>query len=332
MKNDRQQDVEVPGPASRPADSLKRPDTAKRTPPGNSEPCDTAGPLARMRDWHDDFESRIDSLISYLQDLGSRSKQARVECSRNYSKIADLTRAKTRFTYEVSHEIKAPLAAVYNVLNVVIEGYLKDDREKQMDLLIRARYRVREIIALLNDLLTLSLLEESTGRLKKEPLDLRAVLVPVYEEMQEYAVERQVRFSWQWGDELPVLLGSPELLRRVFVNIVDNAIKYTDPGGTVEVEARKDGDTFLFRVADTGVGIPDEELPKVFDIFFRGSKARAESKAEGMGLGLSLVKRIVDDHRGTISVSSRFGLGTTMTVRFLEYTKGGAGGETGAHG
>ena len=332
MKNDRQQDPEAAGPASRPADPPMKPDAAKRAQPGKCEPCDTAGHLARMRDWHDDFETRIDSLISYLQDLSSRSKQARVECSRNYSKIADLTRAKTRFTYEVSHEIKAPLAAVYNVLNVVLDGYLKGNPEKQMDLLTRARYRVREVIALLNDLLMLSLLEESTGKLKKEALDMKGILVPVYEEMKEYAAERQVRFSWQWGDELPVLFGSPELLKRVFVNIVDNAIKYTDPGGSVEVEARKDGDTFLFRVVDTGVGIPEEELHKVFDIFFRGSRARSESKAEGMGLGLSLVKRIVDDHRGTISVNSRFGLGTTVTVRFLEYTKGGAGGETGTHG
>jgi two-component system phosphate regulon sensor histidine kinase PhoR len=284
-----------------------------------------------MRDWHDDFESRIGSLIAYLEEMSSRSKQARVECSRNFSKIADLSRAKTRFTYEISHEVKAPLAAVYNILNVVIEGYLKDDKEKQMELLTRARYRVREVIALLNDLLTLSMLEESTGKLKKEPLDLRAVLVPVYEQMKEYAAERNVRFVWQWGDELPVLSGSPELLRRVFVNIVDNAVKYTDPGGAVEVEARKDGDTFLFRVADTGVGIPEEELPKVFDIFFRGSKARAESKAEGMGLGLSLVKRIVDDHKGTIAVSSKFGVGTTMTVRFLEHKKGAAGGEASTH-
>jgi len=321
MKNNQQQGSGAPEPAARSADG------AKRNQYGKYEPYDTVGHLARIRDWHDDFESRIDSLISYLQEMASRSKQARVECSRNYSKIADLTRAKTRFTYEVSHEIKAPLAAVYNILNVVADGYLKDDREKQADLLVRARQRIREVIALLNDLLMLWLLEESTGKLKKEPLDMRGILVPVYEQMKDYAAERKVRFSWRWGDELPVLLGSPELLRRVFMNIVDNAVKYTDAGGSVEVEARKDGDTFLFRVTDTGVGIPEEELPKVFDIFFRGSKARSESKAEGMGLGLSLVKRIVDDHHGTISVSSRFGLGTTMTVRFLEYKKGGAGGE-----
>jgi two-component system phosphate regulon sensor histidine kinase PhoR len=280
-----------------------------------------------MRDWHDDFESRIDSLISYLQDLGSRSKQARVECSRNYSRIADLSRAKTRFTYEVSHEIKAPLAAVYNILNVVVEGYLKEDREKQLDLLDRARYRVKEVIALLNDLLMLSLLEESTGRLKKEPLDLTPVLVPVHEQMKEHAAESGVVLNWHWGEELPVVYGNPELLRRVFVNIVDNAVKYTDPGGSVEVEARKDGDTFLFRVADTGIGIPDEELPKVFEVFFRGGRARGKSKAEGMGLGLSLVKRIVDDHRGTIVIASKFGLGTTVTVRFLEHQKGAARAE-----
>jgi len=303
----------------------------KRLPPDRSEPNDTAGHLARIKGWHEEFESSIDTLVSYLQDLSRRSKQAQVECSRNYSRAAELSRAKSRFTYEVSHEVRSPLAAVYNVLNVVIDGYLKGDREKQVELLIRARRRVREVIALLNDLLTLSLLEESTGRLKKESLDLRSILVPVYDQMRDYAAERDVKLSWQWGDELPVLLGNTELLRRVFINIVDNAIKYTDPGGSVEVDARKDGDTFLFQVADTGIGIPDDELPRIFEVFFRGARARSEGKAEGMGLGLSLVKRIVDDHRGTISLTSKFGVGTTVTVRFLEHQKGASGGEASTH-
>jgi signal transduction histidine kinase len=291
-----------------------------------NEALDTASHLARIRGWHDDFESRIASLMSYLQELAQNSKQAQVECSRTFSRAAELTRAKTRFTYEVSHEIKAPLGAVYNILNVIVEGYLNHDREKQLDLLTRARLRIQEVIALLNDLLMLSQLEESTGRLKKERLDMRKVLVPVYEVMREYATERGVQFVWRWGDELPALFGNGELLRRVFANLVDNAVKYTDPGGSVEVDAKKDGDTFLFRVADTGVGIPDDELAKIFDVFFRGSHARSKGKAEGMGLGLSLVKRIVDDHNGTISITSKFGLGTTLTVRFLEYQKGAPGG------
>ena len=290
------------------------------------KPYDTSCHLEIIQSWHDKFESNIESLISYLQNLSKDSKQARVEFSKNYSKLVELTQAKTRFTFEVSHELKAPLSAVYNILNVVIGGYLKDDTQKQIELLTRARFRVKEVIALLNDLLILSRLEEGTGKLKKEILNIKTLLLPVVKDMEWYAKEKEIQFSWQFADDLLSFFGNPELLRRVFENIIDNAIKYTDPGGVVEMEANREGKFFLFQVMDTGIGIKEEELHKVFDVFFRGSQAKPKSKREGMGLGLSLVKRIIDDHKGTISIKSKFGQGTTVMVQIPECQKGGDNG------
>ncbi len=294
-------------------------------------PYDTSCHLEVIQSWHDEFESSIESLISYLQILNKSSKQARVECGKHYSKIVELTQAKTRFTFEVSHELKSPLAAVYNILNTIIGGYLKDDTGKQIELLIRARTRVREVIALLNDLLILSRLEEGTGRLRKGLISINEVLLSVCKEMEGYAEEKGVQFSYRFADDLPSVFGNPELIRRVFANIIDNAIKYTDSGGSVKAKAVREGSFLLFQVRDTGIGIREEELPKVFDVFFRGSEAKQKGKREGMGLGLSLVKQIIDDHKGTISINSKFGQGTTVVLRFPEAQKGGDSGETDPH-
>lgn len=292
------------------------------------KPYDTSCHMKVIQTWHDRFESDIGSLISYLQDLHNSSKRARTECSKNYAKLAELSQAKTRFTFEVSHELKDPLSAVYNILNILIEGYLKGDAQKQIKLLTRARFRVKEVIALLNDLLILSRLEEGTGKLKKKILDIKTILLPVVKEIGKYAKEKAIQFSWQFTDDLPLIFGNPELLKRVFENIIDNAIKYTDPDGVVEMKANRKGKFFLFQVMDTGIGIKEEELPRVFDIFFRGSSARLEDKKEGMGLGLSLVKRIIDDHKGTVNIKSKFGQGTTVILRFPEHKKGGVNGKT----
>jgi len=295
------------------------------------KPYDTSCHLEVIQSWHDEFESSIESLISYLQILNKSSKRARVECSKHYSKIVELTQAKTRFTFEVSHELKSPLAAVYNILNTIIGGYLKDDTGKQIELLTRARSRVKEVIALLNDLLILSRLEEGTGKLRKELISLDEVLPSLCKEMEGYAGEKGVQFSYRLADNLPTVFGNPELIRRVFVNIVDNAIKYTDSGGSVEVRAVREGNFLMFQVRDTGIGIREDELPKVFDVFFRGSEAKPKGKREGMGLGLSLVKQIIDDHKGTITINSKFGQGTTVVLRFPEAQKGGDGGKTNPH-
>ena len=295
------------------------------------KPYDISCHLKTIQGWHDEFESSIESLISYLHDLVKHSKQARIECSKNYSKMVELAQAKTRFTLEVSHELKAPLAAVYNILNVVLEGYLKDNTQKQFELLTRDRARVKGITSLLNDLLILSRLEEGTVKLEKEVLNTKRILTSVVKEMEKYAKKKKIQFSWEFAAHLPFIFGNPELLRRVFENIIDNAIKYTDSGGIVEIKAIKEDNLLLFNVSDTGVGIPDDELPKLFDVFFRGTQARQRGKKEGMGLGLSLVKRIIDIHKGVVSVKSKFGKGTAVTIKFPEHKKGGNNGKTNPH-
>jgi signal transduction histidine kinase len=272
--------------------------------------------LDRIRAWHQGLESEVDSIVEVLQDIRRKSEQATEDCSEHYKRTVELTWAKTRFTYEVSHELKAPLASVYNILTIILDGYLEQNREKQMELLARAKVRINDIVMLLNDLLIFSHLEERTKSLEKSEIDVGNVIASLVDDMEAFAEESGVEMEWTLAEESPLMYGNSNLLRRVFENVIHNAIKYSDSGDTVNVTARKEDDTFLFVVSDEGVGIREEEISKVFDIFFRGKNARPEHKKEGMGLGLSIVKRIVDAHDGLMRFSSKLHEGTTVEIRF----------------
>jgi len=275
----------------------------------------------RIQKWHNRFEFNISSLIETLKDLKDSSIEAKKECSEHYARTVELTRAKTRFTFEVSHELKAPLASVYNIINVILDGYLDGDIKKQKEFLNRARVRIKNITKLLDDLLMLSHLEERTKELEKKEFNIGEVFSSLIEEMNEYAEKSNVKINWNLSKNCPHIYGNSELIRRVFANIIHNAIKYSNPGGLVKITGKKENGSFLLRVKDRGVGIKKKELPKIFNIFFRGENARPNQKREGMGLGLSLVKRIVDAHEGSINIKSQLHKGTTAEVSFPESQK-----------
>ncbi len=272
--------------------------------------------LDRIRGWHGNLEANITTLIENLKDIREHSEEAKRACSEHYAKTVQLTKAKTRFTYEVSHELKAPLASVYNIINVILDGYLEKNVKRQKELLNRAKVRINDVIKLLNDLLMFSHLEEGTGEIEIEKIDTGKLLSSLTEEMDAFASENNIKIDWNLSDSIPPIYGNPELLRRAFINIIHNAIKYSNQGNKVKVTSKKDNNTFLLRVKDQGIGIRKKELPMIFDIFFRGENARPEHKKEGMGLGLSLVKRIINAHGGTIKVKSNLNKGTTVEVSF----------------
>jgi signal transduction histidine kinase len=279
--------------------------------------------LNRIKKWHSNFESYISTMVETLNKLNASSIEATEECSRHYRQTVELTRAKTNFTFEVSHELKAPLASVYNIINVILDGYLDGNIDMQKEYLDRAKSRIKSIIDLLNDLLVFSRLEEGTGELETEKFEVGELFGPLMEEMNDFAGRSGVGIRWDLCRKCPFVHGNPELLRRVYANVVHNAIKYSRHGGTVEVTGARDGSTFLLRVADHGVGMKEEELEKIFDIFYRGDNTRHDNKIEGIGLGLSLVKRIVDAHDGCIRVRSELNKGTTVEVRFPALKKEG---------
>ena len=253
----------------------------------------------------DEFEE-AQKLCNFLKD----------RCTARGEKLKELSRAKTRFVMEVSHELKAPLAAIQSLLQVILKGYVKTP-EKQMELIERAYNRAGELLSLVKDMLDLTRIELHPNTLPMRCDDLHSIIVNVSREFEEKAAARNIVVKNNLPDSIPPVMINRPAIKRVLENLISNAIKYNKDGGNVEIIAKNVDDKFVeVIVSDTGFGIPDEEIPKLFEIFFRG-KTASNTKREGTGLGLSMTKKIIDAHGGKIWVESELNKGSKFhfTVR-----------------
>ncbi len=227
--------------------------------------------------------------------------------------------SRRRFLRRLDHELKNPLQIIrLGIVNLQHSAHVTPE---QADSLERVGQQVQRLQRLVVDLRWLAELEERG--LDVNPVDLREVLEEaalLVDAVPDYG-QRHVELSIQqvpwpvasvWGDR--------DLLMVVFRNLLDNALKYTAPGDQVEVRASDDGHTAVVEVADSGPGIPTEDIPHIFEELYRGANA---GSAGGSGLGLALVRRIVALHGGSIGVRSRVGQGTVMTVRLPVAPEGG---------
>lgn len=233
--------------------------------------------------------------------------------------IKKLETAKSMFVSMVAHEIKNPLAAAEGWLNLVLTGAAKVDRDEERRMLERAMTRMRTLRAMVNELLSLTAIETGRFQLHRAPLDPAAVAAEVVEAHREKAAEKRVSLLVE-----PAPLGDPagptsvladrDALSIVVANLVDNAIKYTPEGGSVVVATGRDGIYATVSVRDTGIGLSAEDRDRVFEEFYRVRSEQTHG-ITGTGLGLSLVKRLVEQHQGSISVESEPGKGSAFTVR-----------------
>ena len=166
------------------------------------------------------------------------------------------------------------------------------------------------MLVMLNTLMDISEAESGTMQLQRESLMLADVVARAVDLYRDVAEAKGVALTADASVEVAVVADRTRL-EQVAANLIDNAVKYTPPGGRVDVEVRRDGATAIMRVRDTGAGIPPDELPRIFERLFRGDTSRAE---RGLGLGLSLVRAIVEAHGGTVSVESEPGRGSVFTV------------------
>ena len=228
---------------------------------------------------------------------------------------ADLHQTALTFMRKVAHELRAPLAAVSTNLKVLLESGTDTSDGKRVKMLQRADRRVVLLLETVNDLLSLS-----RARLQKPAEDatevrLEGVLRSVTSLMRPQAEEAGVTLQVEAEGGGPAILGNPYEIEELVGNLVSNAIKYTSPGGLVTASVEPREDSVVLRVADTGIGIPREELPRLFDEFHRCSNAR-RSDIEGTGLGMVIVKTIADRHRAVVQVESEEGKGTVIGVSF----------------
>ena len=227
--------------------------------------------------------------------------------------LKQLDKMKSEFIAMVAHELRAPLAAVEQQLTVILNKMAGEVTGKQEQLLGRARERTKGLLTLIKDLLDLSKIEAGMMVQYKEPLSLKEVVQKAIDLMRAEAEAKKLDLQFIAPSELPLISADRNSMEGVFTNLISNAIKYTSEGGKIWVTLTEEGGVFKAAVSDTGIGIKKEDLPRIFDRFYR-EKTAATRQIVGTGLGLSIVKSIVDAHLGSISVESEEGGGTVFTV------------------
>ena len=235
---------------------------------------------------------------------------------RDITELKKLETAKSMFVSMVAHELKSPLAATEGWLNLLLTGLVKDNPKEARHVIERCHIRVKTLRTLVSELLSITAIETGNFQLRRSNVDVAAIAQRAVEAAGEKARSRTIDLSL---NELKLgkaktALADEEALLLIFSNLIDNAIKYTPQGGTVMVQLDQNGMYMSLSVRDNGVGIKAEEMDKIFDEFYR-IKNEDTVDIPGTGLGLSLVKRLVELHQGRIEAHSTPGSGSVFTVK-----------------
>ena len=213
---------------------------------------------------------------------------------------------------EVAHELRTPLTSIrgYSKMLLLSEGIGQEKKLEFAETIHREAVRLGQMI---NDFLDLARLESGRTYMAQEPVNMSEIINETLTILQPQATERQISIALQVPETLPPLIGDPVRLKQVMVNLVSNAVKYNREGGRVDIEVQIREDELNVAVKDTGRGIAEEDLPHIFEKFYRvDDSEQQEPQAKGTGLGLSIAKHIVEVHGGTISVQSVEGQGSAF--------------------
>jgi two-component system, OmpR family, phosphate regulon sensor histidine kinase PhoR len=225
----------------------------------------------------------------------------------------ELDEMKSNFIQMVSHELRSPLASIKQLLTVVLDGLAGETTEKQKELLGRSQLKIQSLLNLINDLLDVAKIESGHAFQQLVPLHLAEVLDQTVALLRPRAESHKVALLVELPPDLPLIQADPRSMEELFTNLISNAVHYSPDGGKVNICAVSHGDYLEVLVTDTGVGIEAEEIPKIFDKFYRVKHPKTR-QVIGTGLGLAIVKGIVESHRGSIEVESEPGVGTTFRV------------------
>jgi signal transduction histidine kinase len=259
-----------------------------------------------------------------LEDKTARLQEA-------FDRLKELDRLKSNFLATVSHELRTPLTSIIGYSEMLAEGLAGPLSTEQAEFVKTIHDKGEQLLSLIMGLLDLSKLESGTMRMSARGIRIEPVLQEVVSTLTPTARKKNVQLALDVATDLHELRGDPERLRQVFLNLTENAIKFTPSGGVVTLRARMsdesgesdddDGLTLLaptrsrleVRVSDTGIGIPDREKPKVFDAFYQVDSSSTREYG-GTGLGLSIVRRLVEAHSGTIAIEDNTPRGTVFVV------------------
>ncbi|THB73476.1 MAG: response regulator [Desulfobacteraceae bacterium] len=278
----------------------------------------------------EDTFAEITDEISFTPDseeekiIGVRCIPFRDRLNRNLGSVTvfhDITslkrvdQLKSEFVSMVAHEIKSPLNSILMQLNVMLDGLAGELTEKQTEILSRSCDRIKSLTNLSSELLDLSKIESGLINQDREELNLVELIQGQVDLHAEKARQHSIELEMSAEETDIPMLGNRINIEEVVSNLISNAIRYSPDGGRIFVTARAKKDSLMISVQDTGLGIPQAELPNIFDRFFRVKNEKTRF-INGTGLGLTIVKKIVEAHHGTIEVDSEEGKGTCFSIFF----------------
>ncbi len=244
------------------------------------------------------IEGKIGGVLVVLHDI---TKQEKLELSRR------------EFVADVSHELRTPLATVKSYAETLIDGSVDDDALKNrfLSVILKETDRMTRIV---KDLLTLSRLDESTNAPQnKEPINMKVFLSGIVEKMYINAQKKNQTVTYKIAEDIPEIMAESDKLEQVIINILSNAIKYTPDGGEIKVVSGALYSEVFIKIIDNGIGIPKENLSRIFERFYRVDKARSRDTG-GTGLGLAIAKQIMENMGGAIKINSEYQKGTEVII------------------
>jgi signal transduction histidine kinase len=255
----------------------------------------------------------VERLRRHTEELQETVAERTAELQQALEVSLQADQLKTRFVADVSHELRTPLTNIRLYLDLLEKGR----SEKFADYLETLHRETGRLVDLIEDLLMVSRLDADTADLEPSWIDLNSMAHSLVEDRRRLVAQMDLTIGLETQADLPLVRADERMIAQVVANLLTNAVNYTPPGGsvTVRTDTIGDGETKWARlsVADTGVGIPENELPRLFERFFRGSASRIRN-VSGTGLGLAICKEILDRHGGRITSASRSGEGSTFTI------------------
>lgn len=285
-----------------------------------------AGLIALIRLWRSvrSLKGRLASVADELEAAHKSASRAQedaknqtallLETEREVSRLKRVPKAELLPMMQLAHELRSPLAAVQHSLEMILQGYAKSSPDLHDEMLSMAQGRTVVMLERVNDFLRLGAIKYAEIERQQQPVQLVDIVNRLAPEMLVRARWVAVNLTLDIPDTLPLIWASNEDIEHLMSNLISNAIKYTEPGGSVTVSLGAEDKRIIGVVEDTGIGIAAQDLPMIFQEFYRAEGAK--DKAQGTGLGLSIAKRVVDLHGGQIDVESEPGQGSRFTFSF----------------
>ena len=253
------------------------------------------------------------------QELEMKIQNRTLELSQALEEVQRISKTKSEFISAVSHELRTPLTSIKGYASILMTGKVGAIPDKVKERLEKINKHTDNLVSLINNLLDISRIESGRVEMKFLEHDIPSIIQNVHDLLLPQLKDKNLHLIEDLAEGLPLVMIDVNQIERVFINIISNAIKFTLPSGKITVRATHDRKEILVSIADNGIGIKDEDLPKLFNEFYRVDNA-VNQNLKGTGLGLALVKKIIEAHGGRIWVSSRLNVGTTFffTIPFQD--------------